>query len=107
MSCSAKRDPNGTWEYLQGITRKEGSYGENTFRRISSDTEQILLSQLSMLKSELLEEMESIYGNAKHATSQTGDNRDEIEKETIRISESDVSDATMTMALVMDDWIPE
>lgn len=44
-------------------------------------TEKMLSMQLSTLKRELLEEMESIYGNAIPAASQTGDHRDEMEQE--------------------------
>ncbi len=125
--CMDDENQRRTWEYLQSITRKEGSYGENTFRRICSDidgnhateqealqqnlsecvTEKMLSMQLSTLKRELLEEMESIYGNAIPAASQTGDHRDEMEQEAAGVPESDMSDAMITMAFAMGDWVPE
>lgn len=75
-----------TWEYLQSITRKEGSYGkilsdafvqildgnyaieQEALQRNDTDgvIEQILSTQLSMLKRELLEKMESMYDNTQH-----------------------------------------
>jgi hypothetical protein len=51
--------------------------------------------------------MESIYGNALPAASQTGDHRDEMEQEAAEVPEPDMSDAMMTMALAMGDWVPE
>ena len=68
---------------------------------------QMLSMQLATLKRELLEEMESIYGNALPAASQTGDHRDEMEQEAAEVPEPDMSDAMMTMALAMGDWVPE
>lgn len=56
---------------------------------------------------ELLEEMESIYGNAIPASSQTGDYRDEMEQEAAGVPETDMSNEMMTMALAMGDWVPE
>ena len=114
-----------TWEYLQSITRKEGSYGkilsdafvqildgnyaieQEALQRNDTDgvIEQILSTQLSML--ELLEKMESMYDNTQHAASQTGTNRADIENEAADVPETDMSDAMMTMALVMGDWVPE
>lgn len=70
-------------------------------------TEKMLSMQLSTLKRELLEEMESIYGNAIPAASQTGDHRDEMEQEAAGVPETDMSNAMMTMALAMGDWVPE
>ena len=116
-----------TWEYLQSITRKEGSYGkilsdafvqildgnyaieQEALQRNDTDgvTEQILSTQLSMLKRELLEKMESMYDNTQHAASQTGTNRADIENEAADVPETDMSDAMMTMALAMGDWVPE
>jgi|UniRef100_UPI00402888FC hypothetical protein len=116
-----------TWEYLQSITRKEGSYGkilsdafvqildgnyaieQEALQRNDTDgvIEQILSTQLSMLKRELLEKMESMYDNTQHAASQTGTNRADIENEAADVPETDMSDAMMTMALVMGDWVPE
>ncbi|WP_412205596.1 hypothetical protein [Anaerobutyricum hallii] len=116
-----------TWEYLQSITRKEGSYGkilsdafvqildgnyaieQEALQRNDTDgvIEQILSTQLSMLKRELLEKMESMYDNTQHAASQTGTNRADIENEAADVPETDMSDAMMTMALAMGDWVPE
>ena len=116
-----------TWEYLQSITRKEGSYGkilsdafvqildgnyaieQEALQRNDTDgvIEQILSTQLSMLKRELLEKMESMYDNTQYAASQTGTNRADIENEAADVPETDMSDAMMTMALVMGDWVPE
>ena len=116
-----------TWEYLQSITRKEGSYGkilsdafvqildgnyaieQEALQRNDTDgvIEQILSTQLSMLKRELLEKMESMYDNTQHAASQTGADRTDIGKEAAGVPESDMSDAMITMALAMGDWVPE
>ena len=116
-----------TWEYLQSITRKEGSYGkilsdafvqildgnyaieQEALQRNDTDgvIEQILSTQLSMLKRELLEKMESMYDNTQHAASQTGTNRADIENEAADVPETDMSDAMMTMALALGDWVPE
>ena len=83
--CMDDENQRRTWEYLQSITRKEGSYGkilsdafvqildgnhaieQGAFQQSNSEcvTEQMLSMYLSTLKRELLEEMESIYGNAK------------------------------------------
>lgn len=121
--CMDDKNQRRTWEYLQGITRKEGSYGkilsdafvqvldgnhaieQETFQQNNSEcvTEQMLSMQLSTLKRELLEEMESIYRN----TSQSGDSRDDIGKEAAWVPETDMSDAMMTMALAMGDWVLE
>lgn len=65
------------------------------------------LTLQEIIKRELLEEMESIYGNALPAASQTGDHRDEMEQEAAEVPEPDMSDAMMTMALAMGDWVPE
>lgn len=82
--CMDDENQRRTWEYLQSITRKEGSYGkilsdafvqildgnhaieQGAFQQSNSEcvTEQMLSIYLSTLKRELLEEMESIYGNA-------------------------------------------
>lgn len=125
--CMDDENQRRTWEYLQSITRKEGSYGKilsDAFVQIldgnyaiehealqRNDTdgviEQILSTQLSMLKRELLEKMESMYDNTQHAASQTGTNRADIENEAADVPETDMSDAMMTMALVMGDWVPE
>ena len=125
--CMDDENQRRTWEYLQSITRKEGSYGkilsdafvqildgnyaieQEALQRNDTDgvIEQILSTQLSMLKRELLEKMESIYGNALPAASQTGDHRDEMEQEAAELPEPDMSDAMMTMALAMGDWVPE
>ena len=125
--CMDDENQRRTWEYLQSITRKEGSYGEilsDAFVQIldgnyaieqealqRNDTdgviEQILSTQLSMLKRELLEKMESMYDNTQHAASQTGTNRADIENEAADVPETDMSDAMMTMALAMGDWVPE
>ena len=51
--------------------------------------------------------MESIYGNAIPAASQIGDHRDEMEQEAVGVPETDMSNAMMTMALAMGDWVPE
>lgn len=125
--CMDDENQRRTWEYLQSITRKEGSYGkilsdafvqildgnhaieQGAFQQSNSEcvTEQILSMHLSTLKRELLDEMESIYENAPHAASQTGDHRGEMEQEAVGLSETDMSDAMMTMALAMGDWVPE
>lgn len=80
--CMDDENQRRTWEYLQSITRKEGSYGKilsDAFVQILDGnhaieqealqqnlsecvTEKMLSMQLSTLKRELLEEMESIYG---------------------------------------------
>ena len=125
--CMDDENQRRTWEYLQNITRKEGSYGkilsdafvqildgnyaieQEALQRNDTDgvIEQILSTQLSMLKRELLEKMESMYDNTQHAASQTGTNRADIENEAADVPETDMSDAMMTMALVMGDWVPE
>lgn len=125
--CMDDENQRRTWEYLQSITRKEGSYGkilsdafvqildgnhaieQGAFQQSNSEcvTEQMLSMYLSTLKRELLEEMESIYGNAIPSASQTGDHRDEMEQETAGVPESDMSDAMITMAFAMGDWVPE
>lgn len=125
--CMDDENQRRTWEYLQSITRKEGSYGkilsdafvqildgnyaieQEALQRNDTDgvIEQILSTQLSMLKRELLEKMESMYDNTKHAASQTGTNRADIENEAADVPETDMSDAMMTMALAMGDWVPE
>ena len=125
--CMDDENQRRTWEYLQSITRKEGSYGkilsdafvqildgnyaieQEALQRNDTDgvIEQILSKQLSMLKRELLEKMESMYDNTQHAASQTGTNRADIENEAADVPETDMSDAMMTMALVMGDWVPE
>ena len=125
--CMDDENQRRTWEYLQSIARKEGSYGKilsDAFVQILDGnhaieqealqqnlsecvTEQMLSMQLSTLKRELLEEMESIYGNAIPAASQTGDHRDEMEQEAAGVPETDMSNAMMTMALAMGDWVPE
>lgn len=125
--CMDDENQRRTWEYLQSITRKEDSYGkilsdafvqildgnyaieQEALQRNDTDgvIEQILSTQLSMLKRELLEKMESMYDNTQHAASQTGTNRADIENEAADVPETDMSDAMMTMALVMGDWVPE
>ena len=125
--CMDDENQRRTWEYLQSITRKEGSYGkilsdafvqildgnyaieQVAFQQNLSEcvTEQILSMHLSTLKRELLEELESLYGNAQHAASQTGADRADIGKEAAGVPESDMSDAMITMALAMGDWVPE
>ena len=125
--CMDDENQRRTWEYLQSITRKEGSYGkilsdafvqildgnyaieQEALQRNDTDgvIEQILSTQLSMLKRELLEKMESMYDNTQHAASQTGTNRADIENEAADVPETDMSDAMMTMALTMRDWVPE
>ena len=125
--CMDDDNQRRTWEYLQSITRKEGSYGkilsdafvqildgnyaieQEALQRNDTDgvIEQILSTQLSMLKRELLEKMESMYDNTQHAASQTGTNRADIENEAADVPETDMSDAMMTMALAMGDWVPE
>ena len=115
--CMDDENQRRTWEYLQSITRKEGSYGKilsDAFvqildgnHAIEQEALQQNLSELSTLKRELLEEMESIYGNAIPAASQTGDHRDEMEQEAAGVPETDMSNAMMTMALAMGDWVPE
>ena len=125
--CMDDENQRRTWEYLQSITRKEGSYGkilsdafvqildgnyaieQEALQRNDTDgvIEQILSTQLSMLMRELLEKMESMYDNTQHAASQTGTNRADIENEAADVPETDMSDAMMTMALVMGDWVPE
>lgn len=125
--CMDNENQRRTWEYLQSITRKEGSYGkilsdafvqildgnyaieQEALQRNDTDgvIEQILSTQLSMLKRELLEKMESMYDNTQHAASQTGTNRADIENEAADVPETDMSDAMMTMALAMGDWVPE
>lgn len=125
--CMDDENQRRTWEYLQSITRKEGSYGkilsdafvqildgnyaieQEALQRNDTDgvIEQILSTQLSMLKRELLEKMESMYDNTQHAASQTGTNRADIENEAADVPETDMSDAMMTMAFAMGDWVPE
>lgn len=125
--CMDDENQRRTWEYLQSITRKEGSYGKilsDAFVQILDGnhaieqealqqnlsecvTEQILSMHLSTLKRELLEELESLYDNTQHAASQTGTNRADIENEAADVPETDMSDAMMTMALAMGDWVPE
>ena len=125
--CMDDENQRRTWEYLQSITRKEGSYGkilsdafvqildgnsaieQEALQRNDTDgvIEQILSTQLSMLKRELLEKMESMYDNTQHAASQTGTNRADIENDAADVPETDMSDAMMTMALAMGDWVPE
>ena len=119
--CMDDENQRRTWEYLQSITRKEGSYGKilsDAFVQILDGnhaiqnlsecvTEQILSMHLSTLKRELLEELESLYGNAQHAASQTGADRTDIGKEAPGVPESDMSDAMITMALAMGEWVPE
>ena len=125
--CMDDENQRRTWEYWQSITRKEGSYGkilsdafvqildgnyaieQEALQRNDTDgvIEQILSTQLSMLKRELLEKMESMYDNTQHAASQTGTNRADIENEAADVPETDMSDAMMTMALAMGDWVPE
>lgn len=125
--CMDDENQRRTWEYLQSITRKEGSYGKilsDAFVQILDGnhaieqealqqnlsecvTEQILSMHLSTLKRELLEELESLYGNAQHAASQTGADRIDIGKEAAGVPESDMSDAMITMALAMGDWVLE
>ena len=126
--CMDDENQRRTWEYLQSITRKEGSYGkilsdafvqildgnyaieQEALQRNDTDgvIEQILSTQLSMLKRELLEKMESMYDNTQHAASQTGTNRADIENEAADVLETDMSDAMMTMALAMgDDSLPD
>ena len=125
--CMDDENQRRTWEYLQSITRKEGSYGkilsdafvqildgnyaieQEALQRNDTDgvIEQILSTQLSMLKRELLEKMESMYDNTQHAASQTGTNRADRENEAADVPETDMSDAMMTMALAMGDWVPE
>ena len=125
--CMDDENQRRTWEYLQSITRKEGSYGkilsdafvqildgnyaieQEALQRNDTDgvIEQILSTQLSMLKRELLEKMESMYDNTQHAASPTGTNRADIENEAADVPETDMSDAMMTMALAMGDWVPE
>ena len=103
--CMDDENQRRTWEYLQSITRKEGSYGkilsdafvqildgnyaieQEALQRNDTDgvIEQILSTQLSMLKRELLEKMESMYDNTQHAASQTGTNRADIELSLIHI----------------------
>ena len=89
----------------------DGNYAieQEALQRNDTDgvIEQILSTQLSMLKRELLEKMESMYDNTQHAASQTGTNRADIENEAADVPETDMSDAMMTMALVMGDWVPE
>ena len=125
--CMDDENQRRTWEYLQSITRKEGSYGkilsdafvqildgnyaieQEALQRNDTDgvIEQILSTQLSMLKRELLEKMESMYDNTQHAASQTGADRTDIGKEAPGVPESDMSDAMITMALAMGEWVPE
>ena len=125
--CMDDENQRRTWEYLQSITRKEGSYGKilsDAFVQILDGnhaieqealqqnlsecvTDQILSMHLSTLKRELLEELESLYGNAQHAASQTGADRIDIGKEAAGVPESDMSDAMITMALAMGDWVLE
>ena len=125
--CMDDENQRRTWEYLQSITRKEGSYGkilsdafvqildgnyaieQEALQRNDTDgvIEQILSTHLSMLKRELLEKMESMYDNTQHAASQTGTNRADIENEAADVPKTDMSDAMMTMALAMGDWVPE
>lgn len=125
--CMDDENQRRTWEYLQSITRKEGSYGKilsDAFVQILDGnhaieqealqqnlsecvTEQILSMHLSTLKRELLEELESLYGNAQHAASQTGADRIDIGKEAAGVPESDMSDAMIAMALAMGDWVLE
>lgn len=125
--CMDDENQRRTWEYLQSITRKEGSYGKilsDAFVQILDGnhaieqealqqnlsecvTEQILSMHLSTLKRELLEELESLYGNTQHAASQTGADRIDIGKEAAGVPESDMSDAMITMALAMGDWVLE
>ena len=125
--CMDDENQRRTWEYLQSITRKEGSYGkilsdafvqildgnyaieQEALQRNDTDgvIEQILSTQLSMLKRELLEKMESMYDNTQHAASQTGTNRADIENEAADVPETDMSDAMMTLAPAMGDWVPE
>ena len=125
--CMDDENQRRTWEYLQSITRKEGSYGkilsdafvqildgnyaieQEALQRNDTDgvIEQILSTQLSMLKRELLEKMDSMYDNTQNAASQTGTNRADIENEAADVPETDMSDAMMTMALAMGDWVPE
>ena len=125
--CMDDENQRRTWEYLQSITRKEGSYGkilsdafvqildgnyaieQEALQRNDTDgvIEQILSTQLSMLKRELLEKMESMYDNTQHAASQTGTNRADIENEAADVPETDMSDAMMTMALALGDWVPD
>lgn len=69
--CMDDENQRRTWEYLQSITRKEGSYG-----KILSDAFVQILD-----------------GN--HA----------IEQEAAGVPESDMSDAMITMALAMGDWV--
>ena len=121
--CMDDENQRRTWEYLQSITRKEGSYGkilsdafvqildgnyaieQEALQRNDTDgvIEQILSTQLSMLKRELLEKMESMYDNTQHAASQTGTNRADIENEAADVPETDMSDAMMSMALAMGE----
>ena len=112
--CMDDENQRRTWEYLQSITRKEGSYGKilsDAFVQILDGNHAIeqeaLQQNLSECVTEQLEEMESIYGNAIPAASQTGDHRDEMEQEAAGVPETDMSNAMMTMALAMGDWVPE
>lgn len=125
--CMDDENQRRTWEYLQSITRKEGSYGKilsDAFVQILDGnhaieqealqqnlsecvTEQILSMHLSTLKRELLEELESLYGNTQHAALQTGADRIDIGKEAAGVPESAMSDAMITMALAMGDWVLE
>ena len=86
--CMDDENQRRTWEYLQSITRKEGSYGkilsdafvqildgnyaieQEALQRNDTDgvIEQILSTQLSMLKRELLEKMESMYDKIGRAS---------------------------------------
>ena len=106
--CMDDENQRRTWEYLQSITRKDAIEQEALQQNLSECvTEKMLSMQLSTLKRELLEEMESIYGNAIPVASQTGDHRDEMEQEAAGVPESDMSDAMITMALAMGDWVLE
>ena len=86
--CMDDENQRRTWEYLQSITRKEGSYG-----KILSDA--------------FVQILDGNHAIELPAASQTGDHRDEMEQEAAEVPEPDMSDAMMTMALAMGDWVPE
>ena len=111
--CMDDENQRRTWKILSDafVQILDGNYAieQEALQRNDTDgvIEQILSTQLSMLKRELLEKMESMYDNTQHAASQTGTNRADIENEAADVPETDMSDAMMTMALAMGDWVPE
>lgn len=124
--CMDDENQRRTWEYLQSITRKEGSYGkilsdafvqildgnhaieQGAFQQNNAEcvTEQMLSMQLATLKRELLEEMESIYGNALPAASQTGDHRDEMEQEAAEVPERNPNLYLFNCVMHLDEATP-